>query len=180
MLTGDRPALSASPASDPAQAPSPTSSPPPPSSSPSSSPSASNGQPEVSVEVMTTTPSRIEQPLADTVGAASVTVLTEPEIESQEPLTAPEVLWNVPGLAVQESGTAGESAVIGIRGADPLQTLVLLDGVRINMPFRGSADLGSQFLDGVDQIETVRGAYSALYGSDAMGGVVNLRMLPPT
>jgi vitamin B12 transporter len=134
---------------------------------------------EVSVEVTTTTPNRLDQPLNEVSGAGSITVLTKPEIDAQQPLSVPEVLRNVPGLGLLESGTLGESASIKLRGAESFQTLVLLDGVRINQPFRGFAELGNLLLDGIDQIEVVRGAHSALYGTDAIGGVVNFRMLPP-
>ncbi len=131
------------------------------------------------MNVTVTTPGRIEQRLDDVTGAGSVTVLTEPEIAAQQPLAVPEALRELPGLDVREAGTLGEAASLRIRGAEPFQTSVLLDGVRINSPFRGDADLGNFVMDGIAQIEAVRGGSSALYGSDAIGGVVNLRTLPP-
>ncbi|MBI3621130.1 MAG: TonB-dependent receptor [Nitrospirae bacterium] len=127
--------------------------------------------------VSATTPSRFDQPPDEATG--SVTVLTEPEMAAQHPVAAPEALRTLPGLDVREAGTLGEAASLRIRGAEPFQTLVLLDGVRVNSPLRGDADLGNFLLDGVTQIEAVRGGYSALYGSDAIGGAVNLRTLPP-
>jgi len=54
-------------------------------------------QPEVSVEVTATTPNRLDQPLNEVTGTGSVTVLTRPAIDAQQPLSVPEVLWNVPG-----------------------------------------------------------------------------------
>ncbi|MEW6325213.1 MAG: TonB-dependent receptor [Nitrospirota bacterium] len=133
--------------------------------------------PSAFVEITTTTPARLEQQ-ADEV-AGSISVLIEPAIEEQQPAAASEVLRDMPGLDIRETGTLGESITIQIRGAERFQTLVLMDGVRINSPFRGSADLGGLLIDGIDQAEAVRGSFSALYGTDAMGGVVNLRMLPP-
>jgi vitamin B12 transporter len=127
--------------------------------------------------VTTTTPGRLDQPLNEATG--SVTALTEPEIAAQKPVAVPEALRELPGLDVREAGTLGEAASLRIRGAEPYQTLVLLDGMRINSPFRGDVDLGDFLMDGITQIEAVRGGYSALYGSDAIGGVVNLRTLPP-
>jgi vitamin B12 transporter len=74
----------------------------------------------------------------------------------------------------------GESATLTLRGAEPTQTLILMDGIRLNPPFRGGFDLGDFMMAQIDQIEVVRGAQSALYGSDAMGGVVNLITRKPT
>lgn len=69
----------------------------------------------------------------------------------------------------------GESAALTLRGAEPTQTLILLDGIRLNSPFRGGFDLGNLVVDQIEQVEVVRGAQSVLYGSDAMGGVVDLK-----
>lgn len=131
--------------------------------------------PEVHLGITATTPSRLEEPVEESSG--SVTVLTAPEIEAQNPVSATEVLRDLPGVSLQESGTIGESAALTLRGAEPNQTLILLDGIRLNSPFRGDFDLylGGLMMDQIGQIEVVRGAQSALYGSDAMGGVVNLR-----
>lgn len=134
--------------------------------------------PEVHLGVTATTPSRVEEPIEESSG--SVTVLTESEIEAQRPVTAPEVLRDLPGVSLQEDGTIGESATLTLRGAEPTQTLIVLDGVRLNSPFRGGFDLGNLMMDQIGQVEIVRGARSALYGSDAMGGVVNLLTRKPT
>jgi vitamin B12 transporter len=126
------------------------------------------------VIVLASTPSRLEEPVEDTSG--SVSVITTPEIEVQNPIAIPHVLRSLPGVRLQESGTIGESAAFSLRGAEPSQTLVLLDGIRVNDPFRGGFDLGNFLVDEVGQIEIVRGAQSALYGSEAIGGVVNLKI----
>lgn len=75
--------------------------------------------------VISKTPSRLEEPLEDASG--SVSVVTEPEIEVQNPITPPEVLRDLPGVRLQETGTVGESVSVSLRGAEPSQTLVLLD-----------------------------------------------------
>lgn len=129
--------------------------------------------PEVHLGITATTPSRLEEPVEESSG--SVTVLTAPQIEAQNPVSVTEVLKDLPGISLQESGTIGESAALTLRGSEPSQTLILLDGIRLNSPFRGGFDLGDFMIDEIGQIEVVRGAQSALYGSDAMGGVVNLR-----
>ena len=131
-----------------------------------------NAPPEVHLGVTASTPSRLEEPVEEASG--SVTVLTASEIEAQNPVTATEVLRDLPGVSLQESGTIGESAALTLRGTEPTQSLILLDGIRLNSPFRGNFDFGNFMMDQIGQIEIVRGAQSALYGSDAMGGVVNL------
>jgi len=129
--------------------------------------------PEVHLGVTATTPSRIEEPVNESSG--SVTVLTLPEIEAQNPVSITEIVRDLPGVSLQESGTIGESASFSIRGTEPTQTLILLDGIRINSPFRGGFDFGNFLSDQIGQVEIVRGAQSVLYGSDAMGGVINLK-----
>ncbi|MBI3994956.1 MAG: TonB-dependent receptor, partial [Nitrospirae bacterium] len=131
-----------------------------------------HASPEVYLGVTASTPSRLEEPVEEASG--SVTVLTASEIEAQKPVTATEVLRDLPGVSLQESGTIGESAALTLRGTEPTQSLILLDGIRLNSPFRGNFDFGNFMMDQIGQIEIVRGAQSALYGSDAMGGVVNL------
>ncbi|MCI0527059.1 MAG: TonB-dependent receptor plug domain-containing protein, partial [Nitrospira sp.] len=127
-----------------------------------------------SVIIFTTTSSRLEEPVEDTSG--SVSVITTPEIEVQNPTTVPEILRDLPGVSLQELGTIGESAAFSLRGAESSQTLVLLEGIRLNSPFRGGFDLGNFLIDEVGQMEVVRGSQSALYGSEAIGGVVNLKI----
>ena len=131
------------------------------------------GSKRTELRIVVTTPSRLEEPVQDTSG--SVSIITAPEMEVQNPITVPEVLRDLPGVRLQESGTLGESAVLSLRGAEPSQTLILLDGIRINSPFRGGFDLGNFMIDEIGQAEIVRGGQSALYGSEAIGGVVNLK-----
>ena len=128
---------------------------------------------EVYLGVMATTPSRLEEPVEEVSG--SISLITQPEIEAQNPVAVTEVLRDLPGVSLQESGTMGESATLTLRGTEPSQTLILLDGIRLNSPFRGGFDLGNLMIDEISQVEMVRGAQSSLYGSEAMGGVVNLK-----
>lgn len=94
----------------------------------------------------------------------------------KNPVTVSEILKTLPGVSLQEAGTIGESAVLSLRGTESNQTLLMLDGVRLNSPLGGGTDLGDFLMDEIGQIEVVRGGQSALFGSDAMGGVVNLRL----
>ncbi len=126
-------------------------------------------------KIIATTPSRLEEPVEEVSGSFSV--LSTPEIEAQNPTTAPEVLRDLPGINVKESGTMGESASIRLRGSEASQTLILLDGIRLNSPWRGGFNIGNFTFDEIAQIEVLRGGQSALYGSDAIGGVVQLKTM---
>ena len=84
------------------------------------------------------------------------------------------VLRLVPGLSVAQSGTRGKTTSVFMRGTNSNQTLVLVDGVRANSPQDGRFDFGQIPIENVDRIEVVRGPASALYGSDAIGGVINI------
>ncbi|MFQ5597061.1 MAG: TonB-dependent receptor plug domain-containing protein [Nitrospiria bacterium] len=128
---------------------------------------------EVHRTIIVTTPHRLEEPAEEPSG--STTILSAPEIATQNPDTAPEILRDLPGVNIKESGTIGESSVLSLRGSQPTQTLILLDGIRLNTPWRGRFDLGNFAVDEIDQVEVVRGGKSALYGSDAIGGVVQLK-----
>ncbi len=87
----------------------------------------------------------------------------------------PSLLSRVPGLFVEEGGGPGAVGSIHLRGTDPNHTGVLVDGIKLNDPTNsrgGSADAGTLLLQGVDRVEVVRGALSAVQGADALGGVV--------
>jgi outer membrane cobalamin receptor len=86
--------------------------------------------------------------------------------------TVQELLDQVPGARVTHSGGIGSRSTISIRAAKAEQVLVLLDGVRLNSPSRGSADLSTIPLRQVERIEVLRGGGAARYGSDAVGGVI--------
>lgn len=120
------------------------------------------------------TATRIAAPI-DQV-ASSITVVTGAEIERKGQKTVGEVLRSVPGVDVVRSGGAGGNTVVFLRGANSEHTLVLIDGVEANNPITPNrafnfADLSTE---NVERIEIVRGAQSTLYGSDALGGVVNI------
>lgn len=85
-----------------------------------------------------------------------------------------DVLEQVAGVRVRRFGGLGSYSTVQVRGAKAEQVLVLLDGVRLNSAQRGSVDLSTLSLRSVDRIEVVRGAGSARYGSDAVGGVVSI------
>jgi vitamin B12 transporter len=125
--------------------------------------------PPVEEEIVVTA-SRAPEPARE-VGS-SVTVLDRDEIERRGVATVLELLRTVPGVEVSQGGGPGRVASVFLRGATSAQTLVLLDGVRLNSPATAAFDLADLTLDGVERVEILRGPQSVLYGSEAMGGVV--------
>ena len=107
---------------------------------------------------------------------ASVTVITEDEIEKAQDRQVTDTLRRVPGLSVVQSGAFGAEASVSIRGAAGENTLVLIDGVEVNNPSRASGDFNFGGLDAsnIERIEVLRGPQSTLYGSDAIGGVISI------
>lgn len=122
--------------------------------------------------VFVVTATRMEQPL-DTVGT-TVSVIESHQIQEQQIHAAGEVLRQVPGVVVEQSGSAGTQTDVSIRGSTSAQTLILMDGVDVDSGATGGFDMADVTSDDLDRIEVVRGAGGALYGSSAIGGVVNL------
>ncbi|MFH0882492.1 MAG: TonB-dependent receptor [bacterium] len=105
---------------------------------------------------------------------ASVDVLNTEMIERDNPPNLAEVLDNVQGVYVRDYGGLGGMKTISLRGSNSEQVLVLLDGQRLNNPQNGQVDFSSISTEGIERIEVVRGGNSALYGADAIGGVINI------
>lgn len=126
------------------------------------------------------TATRMEAPF-DQVGQ-SVSVITREDIEGTQATTATDVLARLPGVQVTSSGGFGQPSSVFIRGADNAQSLVLIDGVRVNDPgdVGGGFDFGALTVGQFDRIEVVRGSSGVLWGSRAIGGVINLITQRPT
>ncbi len=120
------------------------------------------------------TATRVETPSEEI--ASSLTVISREDLARSKRSTVLEVLGDVAGASVIQSGGPGGAAAVMLRGANSEHTLVLLDGVELNDPMNPSrsADIAHIPLDQVERIEVLRGPQSTLYGSDALGGVVNI------
>ena len=122
-------------------------------------------------ESLVVSAAQIDQPLSRTPD--SVTVLPGADLEARQIFTLGSALRTVPGLTVVQSGGPGTLTSLFTRGGESDYTLVLVDGVRQNA-FGGGLDLSQVPLDNVDRIEVVRGPQSALFGADAIGGVIQI------
>lgn len=124
--------------------------------------------------VIVVTATRLETPLREV--ASSVTVLSRTDLELTGKDSVLEAIADAVGLAVARNGGPGSASSVLMRGANSEHVLVLLDGVPLNDPINPSRsfDLAHLTLDGVERIEILRGPQSPLYGSDALGGVVNI------
>lgn len=115
--------------------------------------------------------SQIDVPLSR--AADSVTVITAAELEARQVETVADALRQVPALAVTRSGGRGSVTSLFPRGGGSNYTLVLVDGMRVNS-FGGGYDFAHLPIGDVERIEIVRGPQSAVFGSDAVGGVVHV------
>jgi outer membrane cobalamin receptor len=103
-----------------------------------------------------------------------VTVIDREQIAAAGASTVADVLQQAAGVEIADSGTAGSVKSARIRGSGSAQVLVLVDGVRLNDSRQGGADLSLLPVENIERIEVLRGGTSALYGADALGGVVNI------
>src|ERR1700736_5135805 len=116
---------------------------------------------------------KIETPINE-IGS-SVTVITDKEIERDQERTLPDVLRTVPGLNVVQTGGPGGKTSVFTRGTNSNHTKVLIDGVDANDPSQdGVFDFGQVLTSDIARVEVLRGPQSSLYGSDAIGGVINI------
>jgi vitamin B12 transporter len=108
--------------------------------------------------------------------ASSITVINEQQILNTNKTSVLEILRDVEGVSIAQQGGPGRLSSAYIRGANPDQTLVLIDGVEVNDPgsANNSYDFSSLQTENIQRIEVLRGPQSTLYGSDAMAGVINI------
>ena len=105
---------------------------------------------------------------------AAVTVIDREDIEASQVSSLPELLRGIAGVDVVTSGGYGKVAEVRIRGAESNHVLVLIDGIRVGSPTLGYAPLEHAQPAHIDRIEIVRGPRSSLWGSEALGGVIQI------
>lgn len=118
------------------------------------------------------TASRVPEPQSESL--FSTTVLTRADIEASQAQSVQDLLAGLAGVNIDNSGGLGQASSVFIRGADSDHTLLLIDGVRVGSASLGSAPFEIIPLEQIDHIEVVRGPRSTLYGSDAVGGVIQI------
>lgn len=118
------------------------------------------------------TATRIAQPVGE-IGT-TITVVHDKQVEDQKLQQVSDALREVPGVTVNQNGGAGTITSVFIRGASSSQTLTLIDGVEVNSTTSGDFDFSNLTTDNLSRIEVLRGAGGSLYGSSAIGGVVNV------
>ncbi len=115
------------------------------------------------------------EPLPGARVGSAATVVTGADLEARQSLTAVDILREVPGISVGRTGSFGGQVDVRIRGAESNHTLVLIDGIKVNDPSLGqSFDFSQLPAADIERIEVLRGPQSSLYGSESIGGVVNI------
>jgi vitamin B12 transporter len=117
---------------------------------------------------------------ADETGQA-ITVIDRKALETEQSVSITEILRKVPSVTFAANGGIGAATSVFIRGGESAQTLVLIDGVRINDPSSPNAafDFGALLTSNIDRVEILRGPNSVIWGSQAMGGVISIRNAEP-
>ncbi len=120
------------------------------------------------------TADRTPEPISNT--GSAISVVNQEAIATTNAGSLVDALRTVPGLDITESGGPGSTTNIRLRGANTGQTLVLIDGIRVNDPTAASGDFDFSLIapSAIERVEVLKGPQSALYGSDAIGGVINI------
>ncbi|HEY0781906.1 MAG TPA: TonB-dependent receptor, partial [Thermoanaerobaculia bacterium] len=105
---------------------------------------------------------------------ATATVIDDKEIAARQVAILSDLIATVPGVNISQAGGAGQQTSLFLRGSNSNQTLLLWNGIPLNDPYFGGANWQFVPLDGVARVEVVRGPFSALYGTDAVGGVIQV------
>lgn len=126
----------------------------------------------VELDPIVVTANRVKEFLSET--PSSVAIITSRDIKFEQAITLDEALRDITGIRVLSFGGADPMASVNMRGTDNNQSIVLIDGIKVNSPYSQTPPAGALLISNVDRIEIVKGPYSALYGSEAMGGVINV------
>lgn len=127
---------------------------------------------DIELEKIVVTPSRIEESYNE-VGR-KVDIISSSELKNLNPKDISEILEDIGAININNYGSQGAQKTIQMRGSTASQVLVLIDGRPMNSPRSGDIDLSTISLDNIERIEVMRGPGSSIYGSSAMGGVINI------
>jgi len=134
------------------------------------SPTLASTEPETDALIVTA--SRTEEAANATL--APVTVITRADIERSQARSVQDLLANQPGISVANNGGAGKFTAVYMRGTNAGHVLVLIDGVKVGSATSGTTSFQDIPLEEIERIEIVRGPRSSLYGSEAIGGVIQI------
>lgn len=131
-------------------------------------------------EEIVVTASGFEQPRSET--GQAISVIDEDRLAELQALSIADAIRTLPGVTAATRGPVGSQTGVFLRGGNSSQTLVLVDGVRINDPASPNAafDFGALLTGNIDRVEVLRGPNSIIWGSQAIGGVINVQNLAPT
>ena len=118
------------------------------------------------------TASRSAEPVVDAI--ASVTVITRTDIDRLQPQSVSDLLTGLAGISIASDGDLGKTISVYVRGTNADHVLVLIDGIKIGSATTGTAAWEQLPVEQIDHIEIVRGPLSSLYGSEAIGGVIQI------
>lgn len=142
-----------------------------------SDPSTSSGDAPPGTDEIVVSASRSGDGVPASLLGSSVTVIDEEALRDRQTRVVSDVLRDVPGVSVSRSGGVGGLTQIRIRGSESNQVLVFIDGIKASDPYFGEYDFGNLIADESARVEVLRGQQSALYGSDAIGGVISYTTL---
>jgi vitamin B12 transporter len=131
-------------------------------------------KPSAEIEMDTLVVSATRSPERVSETAPAITVITGEELQRTQVPTVADALRQVPGLTVSESGSQGSVVSVLMRGADADQVLVLIDGIRVNSTTTGAFDFSGLTPENIERVEVLRGWGGTLYGSEAVGGVIQI------
>lgn len=126
----------------------------------------------VDIDPIIVTATRTAQTADETL--SSVTVITREEIERQQAQSIQDLLRGIPGVDIANNGGHGKATSIALRGTESDHVLVLIDGVKVGSATLGTAAFQDIPVAQIERIEIVRGPRSSLYGSEAVGGVIQI------
>ena len=134
--------------------------------------SMAQAQDATELDAVVVTATRTPEPESQTL--TSVTAIDRAEIERRQAQSVPDLLRGLAGVSVSASGGPGQPASVFLRGTDADQVLILIDGVKVGAATLGSVQLENLPIAQIERVEVVRGPRSSLYGSEAIGGVIQI------